>query len=66
MTYAPDHCTVSGKVRYATRTGAFVVTVRMQRRKPANGIKPAPCRVYRCKWCSAFHVGHEDFRKARK
>lgn len=66
MTYAPDTCTRTGKVRYATRSGAFVVVQRMARRLPGNGIKAAPCKVYRCPMCHWFHVGHTDFRKARK
>ena len=66
MTYAPDVCPRSGKVRYATRTRAFEVKIRLTRRRPANGIKAAPCEVYRCLMCDAFHIGHRDFTKARK
>jgi hypothetical protein len=63
---AGDVCPRQGKLRYATRSGAHVAARRMSKRRPANGIKAAPCHVYRCPACHAFDVGHSDFTKARK
>lgn len=66
MSLTVEWCGTSGKVRHTTRTGAFVAARRMRKRKPANGIKVAPCSVYRCPFCHAFHVGHTDFRKGKR
>jgi hypothetical protein len=66
MSGGVDTCHRTGKLRYATRSGAHLKAERMQKRRPGNGIKAAPCQVYRCEFCHAYHVGHADWRKARK
>lgn len=66
MTLTVEFCVTSGKVRYVTRTGAHVASRRMSKRRPKNGIKVAPCQVYKCGFCQAFHVGHRDFTKGKR
>lgn len=45
-----------GKVRHATMASAWIAA-----RKTDGEVKP-----YRCKWCSAFHVGHEPGKQKRR
>jgi hypothetical protein len=45
-----------GKVRHATMAGAWIAA-----RKTDGGVRP-----YKCKWCSAFHVGHEPGKQKRR
>lgn len=62
----PASCEVTGKVIYVTKSKAVLVCKKMHRRNKLARSKTAPCEPYRCEWCQQFHVGHTDFRKARK
>ena len=60
MTAAADTCTVSGKIRYATRSGAYIAARHMNKRKPATKTRSAPCDIYKCTACHGFHLGHHN------
>lgn len=52
-----DTCEATGKVAYATRSKAFVVSKSLYKRLRRNSMRRAPNDVYRCPHCHLFHLG---------
>jgi len=52
-----DICEATGKVAYATRSKAFVVSKALQNRRRRNSMRREPNDIYRCPHCHLFHLG---------
>lgn len=52
-----DICEATGKVAYATRSKAFVVSKALQNRQRRNSMRREPNDIYRCTHCHLFHLG---------
>lgn len=66
MKRALNTCEATGKVAYATRSKAFVVSKALYTRQKRNSMRREPNDVYRCTHCHLFHLGKGVIKEPRQ